>query len=190
MTSLCSEREIFMNLQEPNPEFEKLNMITGIEELLNHFHVFSGAPPGALKLFAYLAKKEEFRKGQVIVEKGESCDRCFFIVSGMVDIYQPHSGHRFHLQLLCEDFINYFGELALLSKFSWFFSARAWSDVTLLSISREAFSKVMEKYPESYRGMVKKIIDLHIERYADQSAYLLDNLDPAAWREDPPEKSG
>ena len=176
-----------MDSSKQNPEIQELEHLVDIQELLNRSFVFAGVPGGAAKLFAYLAKEERYSKGQVILEEGKRCDRCFLIVSGKVDIYQYHDERRFHLQLLDAEGLNYFGELALLSEFNWFFSARAWTDVTLLSISREAFSKVMERYPDSYQSMVKKIIDLRIRRFVDQSQYLMANIAPEAWREVPPE---
>lgn len=176
-----------MNSPEQNPDREQPNQLIDSQEFLNSLPIFSGAPAGVVKLFAYLAKREEYSRGQVILQEGRPCDRFLLILTGKVDIYQHHDGRRFHLQLLCAEGINYFGELALLSEFNWFFSARAWSDVTLLSISREAFSKIMERYPESYQSMVKKIINLRIHRFEDQSAYMLENIAPGAWREDPPE---
>lgn len=169
-----------------NPELKSMNSLIDIQEFLNHFQIFSGAPAGVMGLFAYLAKKEEYTEGQSILKEGESSDRCFLILSGNVDIFQNHSGRRFHLQLLSQGGINYFGELALLSEFEWFFSARAWTTVQLLSISREAFAKVMERYPDYYQTMVQKIISSRIHRFAEQSRYLLDHIAPEAWRDTPP----
>jgi len=176
-----------MDLPVQNPDLDPADQFIDIYEFLKRSYVFSGAPGGVAKLFAYLAKKETYAKGQIILEEGRPCDRCFLIASGKVDIHQHYNGRRFHLQLLSNDSLNYFGELALLAEFNWFFSARAWTDVTLFSISREAFVKVMEKYPESYQNMVKKIIDLRIRRFASQSEYLMEKISPDAWREDPPE---
>lgn len=176
-----------MDSPKQNPDPDLVEQLVDIQEFLKRWYVFSGAPGGVVKLFAYLAKRETYTKGQIILEEGNPCDRCFVIISGKVDIHQHHDGRRFHLQLLSSDALNYFGELALLSEFNWFFSARAWTDVTLLSISREAFAKVMERHPESYQNMVKKIIDLRIRRFANQSEYLMANISPDAWREDPPE---
>ncbi len=176
-----------MDSPQQSPDIEQVEQLVDIQELFNRSFIFSGAPGGVTKLFAYLAKRETYTKGEVILEEGKPCDRCFIITSGEVDIYQHYNDRRFHLQLLTTGSLNYFGELALLSEFKWFFSARAWTDVTLLSISREAFIKVMERYPESYQNTVKKIINLRINRFVDQSEYLMANIAPDAWREDPPE---
>lgn len=177
-----------MNLPEQNFDLNVLSQLTETQEFLNRMPIFSGAPAGVVKMFAYLAKKEEYVKGENIVSGDIRCDRLFLIMSGKVDIFQMVEGRRFHLQLLSADSFNYFGELALLAEFDWFFSARAWTDVVLLTISREAFTKVMERFPDSYQAMVQKIIKLRINRFVDQSNYLLDHISPDAWREDPPEE--
>ena len=174
-----------MNSPAQNPDPNSMNHLTDTQEFLNRCPIFSGAPAGVVSLFAYLAKKEEYVKGQTILSEGTRCDRFFLILSGKVEISQYSSERRFHLQLLSADTINYFGELALLAEFDWFFSAQAWTDVELLTISREAFTKVMERYPDFYQSMVQKIINLRINRFADQQRYLMDHISPEAWRKDP-----
>ncbi|MEN8199788.1 MAG: cyclic nucleotide-binding domain-containing protein [Thermodesulfobacteriota bacterium] len=164
-----------------------MDHLTDTHEYLNRLPIFSGAPAGVVKLFAYLAKEEEYPRRQLIVREGEVCDRCFLILAGKVEIFQFYGERRFHLQLLSVDKFNYFGELALLSEFKWFFSALALTDVHLLTISREAFAKVMDRYPEFYKTMVQKIVGLRIERFVDQTDYLMDNISPGAWREYAPE---
>lgn len=178
-----------MNSPEQNLDLNTMSQMTDIQEFLNRFTIFSGAPAGVVNLFAYLSRKEEYSKGQLILEEKNRCDRLFLIMSGKVDIFQYYNDRRFHVQLLNGDGINYFGELALLAEFDWFFSAEAWTDVSLLTISREAFSKVMERYPESYQSVVQKIIKIRISRFVDQSNYLLDHLSPEAWREYPDENT-
>ena len=177
-----------MSLLEQNPDSDTLNQPTDIQELLNRLPIFSGAPAGVMSLFAYLAKREEYTKGQVIISEGKRCDRFFLVFSGEVEIYQHYHERRFHLQLLSRDGMNCFGELALLAEFNWFFSAGAWTDVELLSISREAFTKVVERYPGFYQHMVQKIINLRIDRFSHQQNYLMSNISPDAWREHPPEE--
>ena len=177
-----------MSSLEQNPDSDKPTHLTGVQEFLNRFSVFSGAPAGVVSLFAYLAKREDYEKEQEIISEGKRCDRFFLILSGEVEIYQHYDERRFHLQLLSKDGMNYFGELALLAEFNWFFSASAWTDVEILSISREAFSKVIERYPEFYQSMVQKIINLRIDRFSHQQKYLMSNMSPDAWREHPPEE--
>lgn len=136
-----------------------------------------------LQLYAYLADIEKYHANEPIVVQGEPADRLFLVVSGKVGICGDHRGRQFHLQLLSADGFNYFGELALLAEFDWFFSATALTEVTILTITREAFHKVMAKYPEQLPKTVSRIIKLRIERFIDQTHYLLDHLKEEAWKE-------
>ena len=103
-----------MGLPVQNPDLTPADQFIDIHEFLKRSYVFSGAPGGVAKLFAYLAKQETYAKGQIILEEGNPCDRFFLIVSGKVDIHQHHNGRRFHLQLLTGDSLNYFGELGVV----------------------------------------------------------------------------
>lgn len=136
-----------------------------------------------IRLYAYLANIEEYAADEPIVLQGEPADRLFLVMSGQVAICEDHHEREFHLQSLADDGLNYFGELALLAEFDWFFSARALTDVALLSITREAFHKVMEKHPEQLPKTMSHIVNLRIKRFIDQTHYLLDNLKEEAWRE-------
>lgn len=136
-----------------------------------------------IRLYAYLAAIENYHADEPIAVQGEPADRMFLVMSGKVGICGEHHGRQFHLQLLSADGFNYCGELALLTEFDWFFSATALTEVTLLSITREAFHKVMEKYPEQLPKTVSRIVKGRIERFIDQTHYLLDHLKEEAWRE-------
>lgn len=140
------------------------------------------------RLYAYLSRIEHFEANDSIIVQGEPADRMFIIVSGTVSICENHHGREFYLQKLTAEELNYFGELALLAEFDWFFSARAETGVVLLSITREAFLKVMEKYPDQMPKTVAHIVKLRIQRSIDQTHYLLDHLKEDAWRECDPKK--
>ncbi len=77
-----------MNLPEQNFDLNVLSQLTETQEFLNRMPIFSGAPAGVVKMFAYLAKKEEYVKGENIVSGDIRCDRLFLIMSGKVDIFQ------------------------------------------------------------------------------------------------------
>lgn len=150
---------------------------------LQQLPFFRETAPETIRLYAYLANIEEYPANEPIVLQGEPADRLCLVMSGRVAICEDHHGREFHLQSLSADGLNYFGELALLAQFDWFFSARALSDVTLLSITREAFHKVMEKYPDQLSKTRSHIVNLRIKRFIDQTHYLLDNLKEEAWRD-------
>ncbi len=148
---------------------------------LQQFIVFRDTPLDVLKLYAYLSKRETFSRHEPILIQGEPCDRMYIIMSGEVSICEEHHGKNYHLQTLTADDLNYFGELALLTTFNWFFSAWAETDVTLLSISREAFQKIMERHPQTFSVAVEKIVRLRVERFIDQTDHLLEMIEKKTW---------
>ncbi|HHO48276.1 MAG TPA: cyclic nucleotide-binding domain-containing protein [Desulfobacteraceae bacterium] len=168
------------NKHRHNGEGSSIDRKTAFLQQLPFFHETALE---TLRLYAYLANIEKFPANEPITVQGEPADRMYLIVSGRIGICAEHRGRQFHLQLLSADGFNYFGELALLAEFDWLFSAFALTDVTALTITREAFHKVMEKYPEQLPKTVSRIIKLRIERFVDQTHYLLDHLKEEAWRE-------
>lgn len=151
--------------------------------ILQQLPLFRHASLDILKLYAYLSKKEEFPAGTMVITQGDPNDKMYMIIAGQVSIHEEHLGKSYRMQDLSAAGINYFGELALLGRFDWFFSARAETDVTLLSVSREAFQKVMERFPQDYTKTVEKIISLRVDRYVDQTRQLIEKTAPLAWEE-------
>ncbi len=155
-----------------------------VDETLNflqQLELFRGTSLDILKLYAYLSKKEEYEPGEPIVLQGKPAKSMYLIISGSVSIYEKHGGINYKLQELTPDTLNYFGELALLSKFNWFFSAWADSKTTILSISREAFQKIMERFPEAFPVAIEKIISLRINRLIAQTHGFIEKTDPDSW---------
>ncbi len=163
-------------------ESAELSGQSHIEEALAFLRllpVFRDTPLDILKLYAYLSRKEEFRKNEIILRPGTPSDRMLLIMDGEVAISHQHGDRLILLQILTADRLNYFGELALVAEFDWFFCATAHTDVSLLSISRESFRRIMERYPERYMGAVAKIVRLRIDRFVGQTNYLLGQMDQA-----------
>lgn len=148
---------------------------------LQQLELFRGTPLAILKLYAYLSKIKYYKAGKPILMQGKPAHGIYLMMSGSVSIYEQHGGKNLKLQQLPHETINYFGELALLAEFEWFFSAWADSDTILLTISREAFQKVMERFPESFPQAIEKIIRLRINRYVDQTRGLVEKTDLSSW---------
>jgi len=148
--------------------------------ILRRLPVFKNISLEMVKLYAYLSRKEQYKKGDVILRQGTPSDRLRLIVQGDVSITHTVGDREILLQKLSADSFNYFGELALITEFDWFFSAYAWSDVSILSISRESFGKVIERYPETFINTVAEIVKLRIDRFTHQTDYLINHLEEKA----------
>lgn len=141
-------------------------------ELLRHSPVFSGLNPEVVKLFAYLSVHRSYKTGDFLVEQGQKADKAFILVRGSVDITVIHRGHRMTLQRLEKD--SFFGELALLAQFKWFFNAQAGDDTEVIIIDRTAFQKVIEKYPEQKDKLIERLVQLRVDRLVNQTSFMLD----------------
>lgn len=185
MMNLLPEKERFMNssTNTDNSGNQEQSSLDRKLAFLHQLPFFRDTPLETTKLYAYLSNIEHYDAGNPILIQGEPCDRLFIIMTGRVSICENQNGREFHLQTLSADGLNYFGELALLAEFDWFFSARAETETSLLTITREAFHKVMEKYPDQLPRTVSHIVKLRIDRFIDQTHYLLDHLKEDAWKE-------
>ncbi len=148
--------------------------------ILRRLPVFKNISLEMVKLYAYLSRKEEYKKGDIILRQGTTSDCLRLIVDGEVSITHTVGEREILLQKLSSDSLNYFGELALVTEFEWFFSAYAWSDVSILSISRESFAKVIERFPETFMDTIAEIVKLRIDRFTNQTDYLIGHLEERA----------
>ena len=145
--------------------------------ILRRLPVFKNISLDLVKLYAHLSKRKQYVKGDVILKQGATSDGMRLIVQGEVCITYTINGRELLLQKLSADSMNYFGELALISNFKWFFSAYAGNDVSIISISRESFAKVIERYPETFIETVSEIVKLRVMRFEHQTDYLIDHLE-------------
>ena len=146
-------------------------------DALRQTEVFADAPPEVTKLFAYLAGHRVVQPGEFVLRQGALADSCYFVIRGEVDIIILHNGQEIVVQRIHEK--SFFGELALLARFKWFFFARAVSEAELLVVTRESFRKVLERFPERRDTLTEKVIQLRISRFENQTSSLLDRLTEA-----------
>lgn len=144
-------------------------------EILINSPVFRNVNPDIVKLFAYLAKHKTYYPGDSIIRQGKDAKHAFILLRGSVAIETLHKGKEVIIQHLHEG--SFFGELALLADFKWFFSAKAKTECEVLLVDRESFTKVLEKHPEKQRILTDKIIQLRVARLSEQTEYML-NLIP------------
>jgi CRP-like cAMP-binding protein len=169
---MTSPREV--NRSEANSQVDDALAI------LRRLPVFKNISLDLVRLYAYLSHKEQYKRGDRILCQGKQSDGMRLLIHGDVSITHTVKGREILLQKLSAHRMNYFGELALISNFQWFFSAYAWNDVFILSISRESFAKVIERYPETYAETVAEIVKLRVHRFKHQTDYLVGHLEEEA----------
>jgi CRP/FNR family transcriptional regulator, cyclic AMP receptor protein len=147
-------------------------------EVLRQSPVFAGADSDVLKLFAYLAARKKYRVGDKIITEGKEAEKAYYLISGTTEVTVNHRGNEVILQQLQPQ--TFFGELALLARFKWFFSVYPVSECEILEISRESFQKILEKFPDKRDKLIEKIVQLRIQRLSEQTVFMLDKM-PGAY---------
>lgn len=156
-------------------------------EILRQTELFSSTPTEIVKLFAYLSKRRRFEPGETIVTQGKQSAGAYFILQGTVEITTRYKDKQVTLQYLQQSSI--FGELALLARFDWYFTATATSPAEILVIDRESFKKIIEKFPEKRDQIIEKLIKLRISRFEHQNTRILDQLFQSQTNKDSMKKS-
>ncbi|MGI9537756.1 MAG: cyclic nucleotide-binding domain-containing protein [Desulfocapsaceae bacterium] len=139
--------------------------------------LFSGLHLDVVKLIAYLSRHRTFQPGDLLTEHGDKADKAFILNEGCAEVIVMHKGEQVVLQQLENE--GFFGELALLAQFDWFFSVKALNVVDALIIDRNAFQKVLEKFPDHRDGIIERVIQTYVSRLVDQTSSMLDKMLPA-----------
>ncbi len=148
--------------------------LTNDFEILRQLPVFAGADVEVTKLFAYLAQRKKFGPGDTIIQDGKEANCSYHLISGKAVVTTIHKGEEVILQHLKPG--AFFGELALLAHFNWFFSVKVIMEAELILIDRQSFNKVLGRFPKRREKIIEKIIQLRIERLKEQTTFVLDKL--------------
>ncbi|ACN17177.1 cyclic nucleotide-binding domain (cNMP-BD) family protein [Desulforapulum autotrophicum HRM2] len=123
--------------------------------ILRQAHLFSSLPQEALKLFAYLATRESYRQGEYVFRTGDDDGCSYYIMEGSADLVLDNKDKSSIVRNYPQD--HFLGGLSMFSPLPRLFSLRAAKDLTVIVMTREKFSMVMEKFPELSLQMVKAI---------------------------------
>ncbi len=148
--------------------------LTNDFEVLRQLPVFAGADIEVTKLFAYLAQRKRYRPGDYIIQYEKEADSSYLLISGEAEVTTDHQGKEVVLQRLYPG--AFFGELALLARFQWFFNVRTTRETEVIIIDRQSFKKVLDRYPRRREKIIEKIVQLRIERLKEQTTFFLDQM--------------
>ena len=125
-------------------------------DMLRQIDFFSGLPLEATKVFAYLCNRESCKPGEVIFQQGEEDDRAFFIISGQARLSQRTDKTETPIRDYHEgDFI---GRMTLLGQIRRLFTLTATTELVSLVITREKFTKAVEKFPDLAQKFIAVLI--------------------------------
>ncbi len=124
-------------------------------DLLRKIDFFEPLDQKIITKIADVCIEREYSKGEHIVKQGESGLGLFFITSGRVKVEVDRNGAKAVVaQLQAEDFL---GELSIIDNKPRSANVICLEDTRCLLLTRDSFSKLINKYPEIAIQMAKAL---------------------------------
>jgi CRP/FNR family cyclic AMP-dependent transcriptional regulator len=125
--------------------------------LLRETYFFTGFPMEALKVFAYLCKREVFKEGEYLFSAGDDDGQAFIVISGKTRLYFGNEEQEYAVRDFDEG--AFFGGLSLMGQMRRLFSLQAVTETTCLILTREKFSRAMEQFQDQVPRIFKTLAD-------------------------------
>jgi len=151
-------------------------MNSGLETMhdLSGIGLFSGLSGVEQAAVAAVMVSVDLPAKTLVFEEGDLSGSLYLLVSGEVEVFISNlAGDHFTLATLQSG--NYFGELAFLDD-----EARSASVVTLqdshfLTLDKERFSDILEKFPHIYTSLVMHLVEMVRDQTATTRKLTMDN---------------
>jgi ATP-binding cassette, subfamily B, bacterial len=130
---------------------------------LQQLPIFATLGRAVLTVLQPLFRTEHFPAGRVMVHEGDPADRFYILVRGKATVTKanPDGENPDTLGVLRDG--DFFGEIALLKDTARTATVHATEPCICLSLGRESFDEVLERFPE----IQKQITDIATSRYAE-----------------------
>jgi CRP/FNR family cyclic AMP-dependent transcriptional regulator len=124
--------------------------------ILRQTYFFSGLPLEALKVFAYLCRREQFKKGDYLFRQGEDDGRAIYLIDGQALLERKNNGDIRTIRRVNAG--TFLGGISLLGSARRVFSLIAEEDTLCLILTREKFSKMLEQFQEMTPKLFKALV--------------------------------
>lgn len=132
----------FMNMSESGDKSEFAANL----KFFRQIEFFSGFPVEVMKLFAFLCKRQSYKPGDIIFHQDDDDQCSYYILSGKANLV--FAKNKTEHVIREHEAESYFGVLSLMTPMVKQFSLIATQDTTCIVMSRKAFSKVVDQFPE------------------------------------------
>jgi CRP-like cAMP-binding protein len=130
------------------PAQEKWN----VEERLKGLEIFSKLNDRQIRKLARLFLPRSYRKGEVLIKKGDTGLGMFLVADGRVEVYDTRDGNRVILAIL--DPGKCVGEMSLMDARPRSANVEAIEDTECLLMTRDSFNSLTRRDPEILWGIV------------------------------------
>lgn len=145
-------------------------------EVLRRLPMFSEIPFEIIKLYAYTARRRQYRKDEFIFRQGQLAHEAFLVLSGRVRLLMEEAdGRMLDLQML--DPGDFFGYMSLLSEYEWPLATQALSAAEVLILDRHSFRKILVRYPEKGLLIVERLVQMRMARMKAHMSLLMQHIE-------------
>lgn len=132
----------FMNSSDSNNKSEFVKNL----KIFRQIDLFSGVPIEVMKLFAFLCQRQSYKAGDFIFHQDDDDGCCYYILSGKAKLIFTKKEKEYFIREYEPE--SYFGVLSLMTPMVKQFSLIATQDSTCMVMTRKAFSKVVDQFPD------------------------------------------
>ena len=116
---------------------------------------FSQIPIEGIKLFALLCKRRFYKAGDPIFHQGDDDGSSYYLLSGKAKLVLVKEDQEYFIREYKEE--NYFGILSLMTPMVKQFSLIAMEETYCMVMTRDAFSKIVDQFPDIPLKIMKSI---------------------------------
>jgi len=141
--------------------------------ILSGVRLFEGFTREQLRLIAFGAETISLAAGRKLYSEGVPADCAFVVASGEVALYHQSGDSRQVISVHGPGAI--LGELALIAETERLTSATAQTDLKVIRLSRSAFRRILEEFPETAVTLHRRLaaeLESMLARFGDVAAKL------------------
>lgn len=135
-----------MNSQTNINDAEERSEFAANLSVFRQIEFFSQIPIDGMKLFALLCKRQSYKTGDFIFHQDDDDGCSYYILSGKAKLILEKGSQDYFIREYKEE--NYFGVLSLMTPMVKQFSLVATRDTNCIVMTRKAFGKVADQFPD------------------------------------------
>lgn len=116
---------------------------------------FSGVSVEVMKLFAFLSQRQMYKTGDFIFHQDDDDQCSYYILSGKAKLVLKKEGKEHFIREYQAE--SYFGVLSLMAPMVKQFSLIATEETSCIVMTRTAFSKVVDQFPDMPQHIARAI---------------------------------
>ncbi|MGA8262411.1 MAG: cyclic nucleotide-binding domain-containing protein [Arenicellales bacterium] len=145
-----------------------------INELLSAQRIFEGIPDDTLDLLWQAGRPVSFKKGEVVIEEGDTVHSLYCILKGEVDILLPDDLEEYDDLTLVNMLVDgeCIGEYSFVDRQPASATVRANTDLELLELPHDELRRTLEADSQLRAQVYKNLLESLVERLRNTNIYI------------------